>query len=103
MAGFSEGDCSFQIRITEGVYNHISTTYEISQSRLSSDLFEKYKTVMVLIANLFLTNLSVVYLSTFDRKDKQPAWRVRNTSKAGAIEVVKYFTDYPLFGGAGAF
>ena len=37
LSGFSEGESTFQIRITEGdKYNHLATTYEISQGRLDS-------------------------------------------------------------------
>ena len=54
LSGFSEGDSSFQIRITEGKYNHISTYYEISQGRLDSQLLEGYKDILQNIANLFL-------------------------------------------------
>ena len=54
LSGFSEGDSTFQIRITEGKYNHISTYYEISQGRLDSQLLEGYKDILQNIANLFL-------------------------------------------------
>lgn len=97
-AGFSEGDSSFQIRITEGEkYNHLSTTYEISQGRLNSNLFENYKDIMEKIAKLILANLGVVYLSKYDRSGKQPFWRARNSNQAGATEVIKYFNRFPLF------
>ena len=66
LSGFSEGDSSFQIRETEGIkYNHVSTTYEISQSRQNVTLLFSYKPIMLNIANLFLAR--VVFLSTFDR------------------------------------
>lgn len=98
LSGFSEGDSTFQIRITEGdKYNHLSTTYEISQGRLDSELFEDYKDIMEKIAKLFLADLGVTYLSKYDRSGKQPFWRARNSSKAGAKEVIKYFNKYPLF------
>ena len=49
-----EGDSTFQIRITEGLkYNHISTSYDISQGRLDSALLEGYKDLMQKIANFF--------------------------------------------------
>lgn len=98
LAGFSEGDASFQIRTTIGPkYNHISTTYELCQSRLDSILFEDYKPIMESIANLFLANLGITHLMKYDRSCKQKAWRVRNTSQAGAAEVVNYFIKYPLY------
>ena len=78
-------------------YNHLSTTYEISQGRLDSELFENYKDIMEKIANLFLADLSKIYLSKYDRSGKQPFWRARNNSKAGAKEVIKYFNKFPLF------
>ncbi len=71
---FSEGDSSFQIRITAGAnalrggkYNNFSTTDDISQGRLNSNLFENYKDIMEKIAKLILANLGVVYLSKYDR------------------------------------
>lgn len=98
LSGFSEGDSSFQIRFTEGIkYNHVSTTYEISQGRLNLEILENYKKIMQDIANLFVGILSTVYLSTYDRSGKQKFYRARNTSISGANEVVKYFTNYPLF------
>ena len=97
LSGFSEGDSTFQIRITEGKYNHISTYYEISQGRLDSELLEGYKDIMQNIANLFLGTLSEIYLSKFDRSGKQKFYRARTTSKLGANEVIKYFNHFPLF------
>ena len=45
---------TFQIRITEGPkYNHISTSYEISQGRLDLALLIGYKDIMQDIATLF--------------------------------------------------
>lgn len=70
LSGFSEGDSTFQIRITEGLkYNHISTSYEISQGRLDLELLEGYRTIMLDIANLFLGSLSEVYLSKYNRSN----------------------------------
>jgi hypothetical protein len=68
LAGFSEGYSTFKIRISEGVkYNHISTTYEIIQTRLDPSLLESYKPIMESIANLFLANVSIIKLIKFDR------------------------------------
>jgi len=59
LAGFSEGDSSFQIRLTkpneekEGKgkgYNHVSTTYELTQTRLDLDLFNRYESIMITIS-----------------------------------------------------
>jgi hypothetical protein len=62
LSGFSEGDSTFQIRLTEGIkYNHVATTYEISQGRLNLELLENYKKIIEDIANLFLGSLNVVY------------------------------------------
>ena len=98
LSGFSEGDSTFQIRITEGPkYNHISTYYEISQGRLDLELLEGYKDVMQNIANLFLGTLSEIYLSKFDRSGKQKFFRARSTSKLGASKVINYFNKFPLF------
>lgn len=97
LSGFSEGDSSFQIRITEGKYNHISTYYEISQGRLDSQLLEGYKDILQNIANFFLGSLSEVYLSKFDISGKQKFYRAKTTSKLGANEVIQYFNRFPLF------
>jgi hypothetical protein len=47
-------------------YNHLSTSYEISQGRLDYELFEDYKEIMEKIAKLSLADLGVVYLSKYD-------------------------------------
>lgn len=102
-AGFSEGDATFQIRVTKpsveraNPYYHIATTYELTQSRLDIELFNDYKSIMDSISTVFLCKLGCVFLSKYDRSGKQPAWRVRNSGKKGAVEVAKYFTKYPLF------
>ena len=49
------------------------------------------------ISNVFLCKLSLIKLSKFNRSGKQDAWRVKNSSKKGAIEVVNYFSKFPLF------
>jgi hypothetical protein len=98
LSGFSEGDSTFQIRVTEGIpYNHVSTTYEISQGRQDLTLLASYKPIMQDIANLFLAQLGTVFLSTYDRLGKQKFVRARNVSQAGAQEVVNYFNKFPLF------
>jgi len=101
LSGFSEGDSSFQIRVSEpnnnNKYYHISTTYELTQSRVDSILFNQYESIMSSIADLFLSKLSKVNLKKYDRSGLQPTWRVRNTSKAGSNEVVNYFENFPLF------
>ena len=52
---------------------------------------------MLNIANLFLAQLGVVFLSTFDRSGKEQFFRARNVSQAGAQEAVNYFNKFPLF------
>ncbi len=68
-AGFSEGDATFQIRVTKpsveraNPYYHIATTYELTQSRLDIELFNDYKSIMDSISTVFLCKLGCVYLS----------------------------------------
>ena len=69
----------------------------MTQSRQDIELFNSYKTIMENIAELFLSKLKLSNLTTFDRKGKQPAWRVRNSSKAGAAKIVEYFSKFNLF------
>lgn len=106
LSGFSEGDSSFQIRITKPnnerigkgkFYYYVATTFELSQSRQNKELFNSYQNIMDSIANLFLAQVKIYNLSTYDRTGKQPAWRVRNSSKAGAAKIVEYFNQFPLF------
>jgi hypothetical protein len=66
-AGFAEGDASFQIRITEGRYRHVATSFELSQGRDDPVLFQAYKPIMETIASFLLANLGVIHLSKFDR------------------------------------
>lgn len=57
-AGFAEGDASFQIRITEGRYRHVATSFKLSQGRDDPVSFQAYKPIMGTIASflLFLAN-----------------------------------------------
>jgi hypothetical protein len=76
LAVFYEDDSSFQIRFTTPdttvgkSYFHVSTTYEICQSRLEKDLFDGYKSIMESISNLFIASVSIVKLAIYDRLDK---------------------------------
>lgn len=106
LAGFSEGDSSFQIRLTKPNenrkgkgknYNRLAITFELNQSRTDITLFKKYEGIMQIIAEFLLANLSIVNLSTYDRLGTQPTWRARNTSLAGALVLVNYFNQFPLF------
>jgi hypothetical protein len=96
-AGFAEGDASFQIRITEGRYRHVATSFELSQGRDDPVLFQAYKPIMETIASFLLANLGVIQLSQFNRTGKQSFWRARSNSQAGSQIVVNYFTQFPLF------
>jgi hypothetical protein len=79
LSGFSEGEATFQIRMTEPSelknikYCHISTTYELCQSRIDLTLFENYKPVMESISNFLLSKLELIKLTKFDRSGKQSA------------------------------
>jgi hypothetical protein len=58
ISGFSEGDGSFYIRITEGIkYNNISTIYTISQGNKDDSVLQSYKPIMLLIAQLCGTKI----------------------------------------------
>jgi hypothetical protein len=96
-AGFAEGDASFQIRITEGKYRIVATSFELCQGRDDSVLFQAYKPIMETIASFLLANLGVTLVSQFNRTEKQSLWRARSNSQAGSQIVVNYFTRFPLF------
>ena len=66
-AGFAEGDASFQIRITEGRYRHVATSFELCQGRDDPVLFQYYKPIMETIASFLLANLGVIHLSKLNR------------------------------------
>jgi len=97
LAGFAEGDASFQIRITERKYRHVATSFELYQGRNDPILFQAYKSIMKTIASFLLANLSVVYLNKFNQIEKQLFWRARNSSQAGSQVVVNYFTKFPIY------
>lgn len=97
LAGFAEGDASFQIRTTEGRYRHVATSFELCQGSIIPALFQAYKPIMETIASFLLANLSVIHLSQFNRTGKQLFWRARNSSQAGSQIVANYFTQFPLF------
>ena len=75
LAGFSEGDCTFQIKITEpnnqNKYFHVATTYELTQTKIDPKLNEDFKPIMDIIAKNFLSKLGEVKLTKFDRSGKQ--------------------------------
>lgn len=51
-----------------------------------------YKSIMESISNLFISSVSIVKFYTYDRLGKQFSWIAKNTSTAGADEIVIYFT-----------
>lgn len=98
LSGFSDGDASFQIRVTKGKkYNIISVTYELSQSRINIESLELYRPIMELISKLCLSKVTAIHLSKFDRTGTQMGLRVRNTNISGAINIKEYFDKFPLF------
>lgn len=40
LAGFAEGDASFQIRTTEGRYRHVATSFELCQVEMIQHYFK---------------------------------------------------------------
>jgi len=92
LAGFLEGDSSFEIRATEGKFRRVSITCEISQSRDDLDLFEAYRDIMTKICLFFLAPLPQPYV----RDTSRYVWRSRNSSQAGAQVVINYLEQFPL-------
>ena len=102
LAGFSDGDANININITwpdksKNGYGQIRLTFEIIQSRLDIDYFEKYKNIMNTLSNFLKSKLEIHNISKFDRSGKQKAWRARIVNKKGAIVLVNYFDRYPMF------
>lgn len=102
LAGFSDGDASFNINIswpdsTKNKYGQIKLNFEIVQTRLDKKLFQKYKLVMSKIALFCESKLEKHSVSKYDRSGKQNAWRARIVNKKGASALINYFDTYPLF------
>jgi hypothetical protein len=100
LSGFSDGDANFYININwpnDKKYGQIKLTFEIIQSRLNKDHFEKYKFIMNEIALFCQYKLEKYLISTYDRSGKQNAWRARVVNKKGVLQIVNYFEKYPLF------
>nr|YP_009574351.1 hypothetical protein [Arthrobotrys musiformis]QBM31466.1 hypothetical protein [Arthrobotrys musiformis]QBM31619.1 hypothetical protein [Arthrobotrys musiformis] len=97
-SGFSEGDGSFLIRVTEGVkYNNITVTYTISQGNINESVLETYKPIMLKIAQLCGSNVEEKNLSVEKNGLNSFMWRVRTTNKKGVLAVIQYFNKFPLW------
>jgi LAGLIDADG endonuclease/Cytochrome C and Quinol oxidase polypeptide I len=95
LAGFSDGDSSFQIRTTEtSSYRRADATYELQQSREDFEVFSAYGSIMRLIAALFLT---IAHSKQRVRNSINYYWLCRTTSSEGRQAVVNYFDQFPLF------
>lgn len=95
-SGFSDGDGSFNIRITEGVkYNNISVTFAIYQGNIDNSILESYKAIMLEIAQL--CGMDTKTLTVEKNGPKSLMWRVRTTNKNGVLSVIHYFKKFPLW------
>lgn len=98
-AGFSEGDSLFYIRITEGKYNTVSVTYELTQGNINNEILNSYKPIMLKIANQILGRNTDpkhgrdLYL---EPNGNSFQWRVRTTNKNENVGIVEYFNKFPL-------
>ena len=100
LSGFSDGDANLYVNINwpnDKKYGQIKLTFEIVQSRLDKEHFEKYKFIMEKIADFCESKLYKHQLSKFDRTGKQDAWRARVINKKGASVIINYFDRYSLF------
>jgi len=97
-SGFSEGDGSFNIRVTKGVkYNNITVTYTISQGNKDESVLQSYKPIMLEIAQLCGTKLGEKGLLKEKNGLNSFMWRVRTTNKKGVLAIVQYFNRFPLW------
>lgn len=103
LAGFSEGDGSFNVNITwpdetKRKYGQLRLTFEIVQTRLDEILFRKYENIMSKIAIFCGSKLEKRKVTRFDRLGYQEGWRARVVNRKGMTNLVHYFDKYPLFG-----
>jgi LAGLIDADG endonuclease len=73
LSGFSDGDANFYVNINwpnDKKYGQIKLTFEIVQSRLDKEHFEKYKFIMEKIADFCESKFDKYQLSKFDRTGK---------------------------------
>ena len=104
LAGFTEGDGSFNINITWpdeariiSKYGQIRLTFEIIQTRLDITSFMKYEKIMKEISIFCGSKLEKCKVNRFDRLGYQEGWRARVTNRRGMTTLVKYFDKYSLF------
>lgn len=96
LAGFNDGDGSFQIRCTETrAYRRVETSYELTQSRINPNLFAAYRLMMVLISTFTLAKLGERVRKVIGSPDRH-LYLVRNTSQLGANVLTNYFNLFPL-------
>lgn len=97
LAGFAEGDGSFDIRASvTPSRTRIETTFELVQSRIDMNLIKRYRPLMQVLATFLLASLTEA-LQKNRSGTVSKRLRARNTSRQGAATVVGYFSQYPLF------
>ena len=94
LAGFADGDASFEIRVTDSS-RRVEVTFDLVQSRVDSVLINKYLPVLESIAAFLLAKVTTTLVSNLSGT-LSTRLRIRNTSRVGAGIVAQYFTLYPL-------
>lgn len=95
LAGFAEGDGSFDIRTNESP-RRVETVFELVQSRIDLELVAKYISIMENVATFMLSKLDT-YQVTNPSGTISKRLQTRNTSRAGAGIMAQYFTLFPIF------
>lgn len=94
LAGFADGDASFEIRVTDSS-RRVEVTFDLVQSRVNSALINKYLPVLESIAAFLLAKVTTSVVTNLSGT-LSTRIRIRNTSRVGAGIIAQYFTLYPL-------
>lgn len=95
LAGFIEGDGSFQVRATASnainKYPIVECRFEICQSKTNNNGFSNYD-FMLDIANFLDSSFKEVLVNS-----KFPQYRIRTVTLASNIKLENYLNEHPLF------
>ena len=94
LAGFSDGDGSFDIRISDTT-GRVDTCFELVQSRINHELAIKYLPIIESIAAFILTKLTISLVTNASGSISKRL-RARTTTRSGSGIIALYFTIFPL-------
>lgn len=93
LAGFSEADANFYIRISKNkTKSHIAFIYRFDQRMFDPISKKSYESCLLLIADTFNVNLRTI------KRKKSSYFHLSITKQSSIIKLIQYFKIFPLLG-----